>query len=508
MQDNKATARTADARGKSLAQSVYCQDASHLYQAAARDLMGRFLRAPFLDRRYVTAMELLHSLPYQRALVDEKGVYQTSVQNFALAQVKGTDISATQRIKELYGFVDDAARRLTAMEQAEPVAHLKRDDCLANIRKSLVHPQTSGRDFRINRLITAYLRNCRDWIEKLERLLDLFEAIERTDDAIPLCDKFLGDVLRSRSALDELLGNVRTLEDRLTDVVAVYQCDDDVVARSTSKPLMTRLLTIIRQHELKATRSPLIYHLYAGLKSRTDMASPDLLLEMQAIGRLREKLRIEDAYIGGIKTRKLLEQRIGRRVSAHSVGEHIKGVPLISEQIRTLLATYRLVPFADQRTPVLDRLALIFEDPMLADKLAKDAGKAIDHLTETGTLHRAINGSQLPDHLRRKYMDRLASVQLKFLRSTRFFVAMQQAIEQAPQRVEILLEACAQKAFIEEDMQKRAEDTLVNAASSAQFVQGYLARSRSPGERDKSLDDLRNKLREAGFDPASVLPQG
>ena len=154
---------------------------------------------------------------------------------------------------------------------------------------------------------------------------------------------------------------------------------------------------------------------------------------------------------------------------------------------------------------MLDRLALIIEDPMLAEKLAKEASKAVDHLADTAALHRAINGSQLPEHLRRKYKDKLALMQQAFVRSTRFFATMEQAIEQAPQRIVVLLEICGGKAFVEKDLQQRAEDAVVQAVSALQFVPSYLAGSRSPEERTKTLGVLRGKLRDAGFDPDTML---
>ena len=124
MNENKAAAKQAEAREKTLAQSVFCEDADHFYQPGARDLIGRFLRAPFLDRRYIMAMELLHSLPHQRSLVADTRVYQSSVQNIALAQVKGTDIGSAYRIKQLQRFIDDAMRKMTVLEQSAPVNHL------------------------------------------------------------------------------------------------------------------------------------------------------------------------------------------------------------------------------------------------------------------------------------------------------------------------------------------------------------------------------------------------
>ena len=211
-------------------------------------------------------------------------------------------------------------RKMVMLDQGAPVNGLKRQDCIDLVLKALGEPKSSAGDTWIYRLITTYLKNCPSWIEKLELLIRLFEAVVQSNgtssDRFVHCDTFLGDIMRSRAALDELLGEVRTLEDRLIDVVSLYRCDDELVARSKKKELLRNLFEISGKADLKATRAAFVYHIYAGLGARTDMASSDLLQEMQALGRVREKLRHDDSYVGAQKTRRLLEQRIGRRVSA------------------------------------------------------------------------------------------------------------------------------------------------------------------------------------------------
>ncbi|MDA0262331.1 MAG: hypothetical protein O3A21_09090, partial [Proteobacteria bacterium] len=197
MQDKNASPRQAETRDKTLAQSVCCKDAAHLYLPGARDLIGRFLRTPFLDRRRITAIELLHSPQYQRALIDDRRIFQATVQNFCVAQVKGTDVSPPRRIKEMFSYVDDAARRMVMLEQSAPVGQLNRQDCIEQVLIALGQRPTTARDTWISRAITAYLVNCQNWTEKLQRLLLLFEAIAQQADAGPegiaICDVFLGD---------------------------------------------------------------------------------------------------------------------------------------------------------------------------------------------------------------------------------------------------------------------------------------------------------------------------
>ena len=154
---------------------------------------------------------------------------------------------------------------------------------------------------------------------------------------------------------------------------------------------------------------------------------------------------------------------------------------------------------------MLDRLSLIFEDRSLVEKLAKEASNAVDHLNETGALYRAIDRSQLPDHTRRKYAEKLAVAQGQFLRSTRFFATVQQAIEQAPQRIVMLLEICGQKALIEKDNQRLAESTVADLVSTPKFINGYLAESSMASDRAQALGELKSKLSEAGFDPEALL---
>ena len=213
----------------------------------------------------------------------------------------------------MFSYVDDAARRMVMLEQSAPVGQLNRQDCIEQVLIALGQRPTTARDTWISRAITAYLVNCQNWTEKLQRLLLLFEAIAQQADAGPegiaICDVFLGDIFRSRAALDEFLGMFRTLEDRLVDIVWLSRGDSEIVTRAQDKDLIKRLLEISGKFDLKAMRAALVYHIYSGLGARTEIASADLLQEVQALGRLRARLLDGDSYLGGRKTRNLLEQR-------------------------------------------------------------------------------------------------------------------------------------------------------------------------------------------------------
>jgi len=101
---SSAPPQQQDDQEATLAKAAYCTDVSRFYTPHARDLIGRLLRT-FLDNLKLTPTEVLYSLASQRKLMTSGNVLESAVQRAALAQVKDTEVRATQRIKELHGLV-------------------------------------------------------------------------------------------------------------------------------------------------------------------------------------------------------------------------------------------------------------------------------------------------------------------------------------------------------------------------------------------------------------------
>ena len=228
----------------SLAKTAYCLSESHFYRPQARDLIGRLLRS-YLDNVFLTPTELLHSWSYQQKFSAAGNVLESVVQKAAMAQVKGTETSVTGRIKDLHALLENLTSRARNADGSDPLEDAEPAQCLVRFKQALARPETTNRDYTLNRLMTGHLAGCESWLEKLHRIVAVFDDLaqnEATDQKLKFPDAILGEILRSKAAIDQLLGETKSLEQlliALSDLAeGKYQpgettLDPDLVSRMT-----------------------------------------------------------------------------------------------------------------------------------------------------------------------------------------------------------------------------------------------------------------------------------
>ena len=137
---------------------------------------------------------------------------------------RDTAVRVTTRIKELHVLIDDIVAHTRQDDRNYAIHKLDRDSCLSQLADATRGLQGTDLRFRGQRLIVRYLELCDGWREKFEALLLLIETLARSRETVrgvTLVDVTLGEALRSRVALDKLLGPVSTLRQRVEDICAL-----------------------------------------------------------------------------------------------------------------------------------------------------------------------------------------------------------------------------------------------------------------------------------------------
>ena len=304
---------------QTLAKAAYCTEPHHFYAPHARDLIGRLLRS-FLDNQRITPTELLHSVAYQRKLMTAGNVLEGAVQKACLAQVKDTSTSVTVRIKEMHSLIESVTKRVRAQEQGYGIEKMDAQECLQELKKSAPSPDSNAKDFKINRLLTRYMESSEGWHDKFKRLFKIFTLLSAGEAAknprnVAFGDMILGEIIRSKAGLDMVIGDFETLEERLNDIAALYRGNfepkDDVADAETA----TQIAALFREHKLTSSRAGLAYHVYSALTGRTNVLSRDVVVELAAIARLIDALKVESGFIG-----ENVERRKSRRKTSPIAG--------------------------------------------------------------------------------------------------------------------------------------------------------------------------------------------
>lgn len=200
--------------------ALVCETVADLYSRRARLLAGRLL-ASFLEGHRAIPTELLHSPTLQKHLEGDR-LWQSALQRTAEVQGKHLGIKASVRVTALVALTSEANKRTRALLQAKRPPEAKPgqfSDQVARLHATAETPADAA--FLVDSALTQYLQGCRDWGEKVERILALWDGETLSETARGAVDAILEEVLRAPGALYDICERQDPLDLLLEDVLVM-----------------------------------------------------------------------------------------------------------------------------------------------------------------------------------------------------------------------------------------------------------------------------------------------
>ena len=183
-----------------------CISPADLYTVHARDRIGRLLEG-WLVRNRATPFELLHR-PDLIEKLDASGTdLQHAIQKISVPDAQARRVSTHEVIRGFQELTQRAIDRVLADHRKGVLPDLKKEKFAAVCARLAGDPE---RHYLIGTAIAGHIAPAATWGEKISRLLDLADAAPPEGQgrglAFHLLEQPLGEILRSRMAMTDLLG--------------------------------------------------------------------------------------------------------------------------------------------------------------------------------------------------------------------------------------------------------------------------------------------------------------
>ena len=183
-----------------------CVSPTDLYTVHARDRIGRLLES-WLVRNRATAFELLHRPDLIEKLEASGTELQHAIQKIAVPDAQARGVSTHAVIRGFQDLTQRAIDRVLADQRKGILPDLKKESFAAVCARLAGDPE---RHYLVGTAIAGHIAPATNWGEKVNRLLDLADAAPQDGQgrglAFHLLEQPLGEILRTRMAMADLLG--------------------------------------------------------------------------------------------------------------------------------------------------------------------------------------------------------------------------------------------------------------------------------------------------------------
>jgi hypothetical protein len=471
--------------------AAICESVEEFYDTAGREAVGRAI-GPFLNSLKITPLELLHSRLYQDTLSDAGTTLMQGVQKAAIAQVRGTGVSVSERVRRLFDLTDQIRAAVRASTDKAPVAALD----AGNASEALGYidgEDEATRRFRIYAALTATLEGTKSWGEKFDRLFEIGQQFAGLDAFLQF-DALIAEILRYPGALDEIVGISGMPGNKINGLLRLHDHEagpSDAPAEPARSRNFYALMFSAKMPQTRAVVLDLALHLVTGKDKLTrDKQSVELDAVIGLAGRLKRK----DGWLGGDDTVAALEERCGRLLSDETIDLIMAGVQAQGERLTRALELHERVLGDRARTYLETYVSALMREADVERKLLDGIAAPLDRLTQLGKLHAALAASTIAGRTRERLMLQVEKLQTDQIERDRIWEAIEKRGKNGGDRVLTMLSLITENAFTAGgnvgEARRRAQDMLKRPGFLESFVEGY----DDPGARKRRVAELQRQL--------------
>jgi hypothetical protein len=481
----------------------YCKKLQDYYRSESRNTIGRLCRK-YLEKVILTPTELIHSAKALKRVQDVDSLFPPAIDRVATLQARTTQEDPRDRRDALYKAVTQMTERARKIEETANLPSLRNDfaKMIADIER--LAPPNDGEYYALVVLSRDLIRYD-TWLAKLKRLAAL-TAPELPDQTLALLDGVYADLFGVPSALQEILGEQRSLADALISIADL--CEGKLInANPDLAEPMALINRLMAEGRLPETRKSLLDRLQRQLGGGQKLARNDPGQEGEALRKVCERLVRPMGLLGGPATaaaltrRAVLFQEAGGRTGLRKGVESL--VATLSDGLLCILYL-RDLSGSDLAADVGEIVETCLWRELKVDsidRLSPPKFSPTDRMRRVTRLYDELRqGGSLPGELRRSLLDHLDRLLIGYIEAKGIIEKLDDPLAHLRDRAIRLLEFSAAGVFpTGSEAHRIARDRIVALLRQPNFERHFIEGLPQPGEAENKLRQLHGLLTKGGY---------
>jgi hypothetical protein len=487
-EDGRVNTKKKNTKIDELDELPICNDANDLYAGRARAVIARML-GEWLAANKLTVIELIHSASALQKLDSHGQTLQHALQKIAVARAFGSDKPVTQFVRQLNELCSAGIRRVYKDDRNGAF-----DGGEAGKFRALVQGLSRNGDaeYRLNGVLTKYLKSATTWDAKLTLLLDLVNELPEDEDAKALLldgiDALVAEIVATPAALAELLGPQPDLGHTLIDLVALFLGDET----SERTPAANRLAGYFKRDMLCHARATAASRLLSELRGMKRLCPASWDKEILMLRRLANLLvQACGKYLSHEDVIDVFSDRSRRFVTHEPLYQYLQDARGPDEKVARLLTVEENIIGAENKR----ELATFILPQITMHNFEEQAGNGVlAKLKRVAELQTRVLRSGFQEVQKNHLAAALDGVAKSIEEKARLLASLETRFPSPVERAQALLKLAGAGALTKGELQMKARKMIMAALASPGFFAAYVAKQQQDKERPPHSDLVLQEL--------------
>lgn len=492
-----------------------CNSPEDLMVGPGRLTLNKLFRS-YLDKKDITATEVMHAPRELKRLMDEGSLLMSAVGKASTLQSRGTGGAGTaERRDALFNF----ANEISAKGQAAVAKKLPRirdvgfEEALEQVRAAA---DEGDEAYMARFIITSDLVENRSYVGKLGQTMEWAHGAT-SDAALQALDVFVSDILNNADVLRELLGSQRDLGTALVTMICFAEGEPlgeedpdaapEAVTPDHPKFANLELARLIAEGKLPESKAVIVDRIRRQLEGLNPLSRGDREEEREVFVGLLEKLIPDTDIIGGPEMAQAITARQstiinkggqkGMREAAAAMMPSLRDPARKTGYLLSLMESEigQEVLKADIDS-LLDSLLLDSEtvNHIVRDKLPPN--KKMEKVT---SIFHHIQASHLPEDRKKRLTERLDELLADYIVKGKILDKLSNPEKPLHIRAFMLVNMVQPEMLPRGKASALARDIILQHLRRPNFEDEMVAGIPDPDEKEITLRRFHQKLRRSGF---------
>ena len=473
-----------------------CEDVADFYSRKSRDAIGR-AAGRYLQSVRITPTELLHSHRHQRAFSDAGTTLMQAVQKAAIAQVKGTQMPVSERVRRLYEITDKLHKEALEKLEKEPAEKLEREN-IPDVVALRGGETPDAQAFRIRAMLTATLDGVNDWVKKFECLYELGHDIAGLE-AFGHFDAVIAEILRAPNVGKAIYGELPTTAEEIDKLLALYTGDIEP-SHAPDKPANAKnFYKLAKSGYIPETRDVLLRQLTLALNSSGKLTRGDLRTELEQVRALHKRLSNPNGFLGGEECDIALQKREASLLSDETIDLLLGGRLDVGQKVQRALEV-RQNAISERGADYLSKyVTSIIGQPDFSRAVTGRDGTPEEILGFIGKIFKEAKANKFPPRIEDRICRTLEEIQTDLLESSDYFKKLERRSGSTATKALIVIDMIGEGILVGSSNLAIARKSAHDFMKKPDFLETYLADGDASASKKARLQTLEKRLKAAGL---------